>query len=157
MQAIKQWFICIMVSSIIAAVVNIFTPDSSIQKTMKIVVASFLLCAFLSPFISGERIDFSEDFPGFSIYYSSLSEDLFSAVSNETEKAVKSKVTSLLNERGIEYDNIEVYFKKDKDGLLYIDKIRITADEKYSKQENEIKKEIETVLSAEIDCEWVKK
>ena len=157
MQAIKQWIICIMISSIIAAVVNIFTPDSSVQRTMKIVVASFLMCAFLSPFIDGKKIDFSEDFPGFSIYYSSLSEEISSAISNETEKAVENKVALLLKEGGIEYDSIEVSFKTNEEGLLYIDKIKITADEKYSEHENEIKKEIKTVLSAEIDCEWVKK
>lgn len=157
MQIIKQWIICIMVSSIVAAVVNIFTPDSSVQRTMKIVVASFLMCAFLSPFIDGEKIDFSEEFPGFSIYYSSLSEEISSVVSNETEKAVENKVVSLLNERGIEYDNIEVSFKVNNDNLLCVEKINIIADEKYSVHENEIKKEIKTVLSAETDFKWVKK
>ncbi len=157
MQAIKQWIICIMISSIIAAVVNIFTPDSSVQKTMKIVVASFLMCAFLSPFIDGRRIDFSEDFPGFSIYYSSLSEEISLSVTDETEKAVKNKVESLLKERGIEYDDIEVSLERNEENQLYIDKIIITADEEYSEHENEIKEEIKNVFSAEIDCKWVKK
>lgn len=157
MQVIKQWIICIMVSSIIGAVVNIFTPDSSVGRTMKTVVASFLLCAFLSPFIGSEKIDFSKDFPGFSLYYSSLSEDISSRMSDETKNAVEIQVISLLNERGIEYDSIDVDVAYDDNKSLCVNSIIITADAKYSGYENEIVNEIKYVFSVETECKWIKK
>ncbi len=156
MDRIKQWIITIVLCSVIAAVVNILTPDSNVKKTMKIIVASFLVCAFISPFIQGEKINFKEDLPDFSLYYSSLSLDISETMISETEKTVVKSISDTLKEDQVEYIEINVKAEVNDKNEIYIDSVTITLSDEYKSEENDISGKIQSMFAVEIDYIWVK-
>ncbi|MBE6782762.1 MAG: hypothetical protein E7536_01965 [Ruminococcaceae bacterium] len=156
MDRIKQWIITIVLCSVIAAVVNILTPDSNVKKTMKIIVASFLVCAFISPFIQGEKINFKEDLPDFSLYYSSLSLDISETMISETEKTVVKSISDTLKEDQVEYIEINVKAEVNDKNEIYIDSVTITLSDEYKSEENDISGKIQSMFAVETDYIWVK-
>ena len=50
MQAVKEWAVGMCAAAIAGAVVKVLTPSGSFEKSVKTVVAVFLLCAMILPF-----------------------------------------------------------------------------------------------------------
>lgn len=155
MDKIKQWIITIILCSVIVAVVNILTPDSSVKKTMKIIVASFLICAFLSPFIQGEEIDFEEDLPEFSMYYSSLSLDITETMIEETEKSTINIISDIITQEEAVYSDIQVNAEVNDENVIFIDSVTITLDDEYKSKEKDISEKIKSMFNVETDYIWV--
>lgn len=155
MDKIKQWIITIILCSVIVAVVNILTPDSSVKKTMKIIVASFLICAFLSPFIQGEEIDFEEDLPEFSMYYSSLSLDITETMIEETEKNTINIISDIITQEEAVYSDIQVNAEVNDENVIFIDSVTITLDDEYKSKEKDISEKIKSMFNVETDYIWV--
>lgn len=155
MDKIKQWIITIILCSVIVAVVNILTPDSSVKKTMKIIVASFLICAFLSPFIQGEEIDFEEDLPEFSMYYSSLSLDITETMIEETEKNTINIISDIITQEEAVYSDIQVNAEVNDENVIFIDSVTITLDDEYKSKEKDISENIKSMFNVETDYIWV--
>ncbi len=156
MEAVKQWVICIIFCSVAAAVVNILTPDSGVKRAVKTVVSTFLLCAFFSPLLTDEKVNFFSSLPDFSYYESSLSESISEVVLQETEKAVKSKVEELLKSLGVEYYAIEVYLNVNSENEIEVCSISLTIDEKHKHREKQITSNLKSMFSAEAQYIWKK-
>lgn len=156
MDALKQWIICIIFCSVTAAAVSILTPDSSVQKIMKTVVATFLICAFLSPVISGVRINLKEDIPDFSSYQSELAKDITDTMLKEAEESAVTETKELLESIDVEYDEIAVLVSVNQENCIFIEKIKITLDEKYKHREKQITSNLKTMFSAEAEYIWQK-
>ncbi|NCC87225.1 MAG: hypothetical protein EOM05_05090 [Clostridia bacterium] len=58
MDVLRQWAICITVSALVSAVIYAVSPKGNIQKAMKVIISVFFLCAILSPFLSGNVMEF---------------------------------------------------------------------------------------------------
>ncbi len=155
MDKIKQWIVTIILCSVIVAVVNILTPDSSVKKTMKIIVASFLICAFLSPFIQGEEIDLEEDLPEFSMYYSSLSLDITETMIEETEKNTINIISDIITQEEAVYSDIQVNAEVNDENVIFIESVMITLDDEYKSKEKDISENIESMFNVETDYIWV--
>lgn len=155
MDKIKQWIITIILCSVIVAVVNILTPDSSVKKIMKIIVASFLICAFLSPFIQGEEINFEEDLPEFSMYYSSLSLDITETMIEETEKNTINIISDIITQEEAVYSDIQVNAEVNDENVIFIDSVTITLDDEYKSKEKDISENIKSMFNVETDYIWV--
>lgn len=157
MDAVKQWIICIIFCSLIAAVVNILSPKNGTQRAMKTVVAAFLICAFLSPFIVGSGIETDEKLPDFSDYQSSLTSDITEAMLLEAENLTEIKTAELLVSLNVEYDDIKAEAAVNSENSIYIDLITITLDEKFKFREKQITSNLKTMFSSEVKYIWVKK
>ena len=155
MDKVKQWMITIIICSIVAVVVNILTPDSNVKKTMKIVVSTFLICAFVSPFISSEKISFKDDLPEFSLYYSSLSLDISETMISEAEHTAVEKISAILNENAIQYQEISVNAEVDDENAIYLESVKIVLDDVYKTKEKEITEKINAMFGVETDFLWV--
>lgn len=157
MEVIKQWVVCLIFSAVAAAVVSILTPDSSVNRAVKTVVSTFLLCAFFSPLLAGEKIDLSDSLPDFSYYENQLAEDVSSAVYEESEKAVKAKLAELLKSLEVEYYDIEVNLNTDSQNEIIVDSVIFTLDESYRHREKQITSNLKSMFSAEARYIWKKK
>lgn len=157
MEAIKQWMICIVFCSLITAVINILTPKSSIQRAVKTIVSSFMICAFLSPFISGDGIDIEDYLPNFSDYQASLSAEISEAMLEQAEKESEKSIAELLFDLNVEFDNITVKTGVDSENSIYVSDILITLDEKYFYREKQITSNLKAMFSTEAEYVWVKK
>jgi len=101
MDSIKAWAALVAATSIVGTIFVAIIPSGKMKAAFSTLVALVLLCAVISPFSSGEKLDF--DFPDelfdFSDYekqYSEKSDEAAMAVAKSGfESAVKTAVTNL--------------------------------------------------------------
>lgn len=156
METLKQWIICIIFCSLIGAVVSVVSPKGGTQRVMKTVVAAFIICAFLSPFLQGSTLKSDFEFPDFSEYQNDLSDVITDAMISEAEKQTKNETAKLLASFDVEYKDIKVYAGVNSENSIYIKYISITLSEKYSYREKQIASNLRTMFSSEAEFIWVK-
>lgn len=156
MEMLKQWIICIIFCSLIGAVVSVISPKGGTQRVMKTVIASFLICAFLSPFLQGATLETDFELPDFSEYQNNLSDVITDAMVSETENQARIETEKLLTSIDVEYKEIKVYAGVNTENEIYIKFISITLPERFSHRENQIASNLRTMFSSEAEFIWVK-
>lgn len=157
MESIKQWVICIIFSSIITVIISIFVPDGSVQRAVKIVVSTFLLCVFFSPLLIGENLDLSDLLYDFSYYEASIEDEVSDVMFAETENAVKNKAKELIKELGVESYEIDVDLYVNSQNEICVKTIKVSLDEKYHHREKQISSNLKTMFLAEVEFVWKKR
>ncbi len=157
MDFLKQWMISLVFCAIIGAVVNILTPNGGTERVMKVVVATFLICAFLSPFITEHGIDIDAELPEFSENKSNLSDSIISSMLAHAERETVLETESLLEDLDVEYISVEASADINSENQIYIKDITVTAYEKFSYRERQIESNLKTMFSAEVIFKWEKK
>ncbi len=156
MESLKQWMICIIFCSIIGAVLNILSPKGGTERVMKVVIATFMICAFLSPFISGNSMDSEFVLPEFSYNQSGLSEEIVDTMLSQAEKHTVDETERLLQSLEVEYVSVEAEADINRENQIYIKSITITADKKFDYRERQINSNLKTMFSAEVIFKWLK-
>lgn len=156
MESLKQWIICIIFCSIIGSVVNILSPKGGTERVMKVVVATFMMCAFLSPFISGSSIDDDFVLPEISYNQSDLSEEIADSMVLQAEKYAVEETVLLLQSFDVEYISVDAEADINKDNQIFIKNISVTADKKFDYRERQIESNLKAMFSSEVIFEWVK-
>ncbi len=156
MDALKQWMVCIVICAIIGAVVNIISPKGNMERVMKVAVSSFLMCAFLSPFISGVSTDISLEFTDFSEHKNNLSSQITSHMISAAEEETENETEKLLISLGVEYISVEAEADVDSENNIYIKSVTIAAYDKYSHRQRQIESNLKAMFSAEVIFKWVK-
>lgn len=156
MEMLKQWIICIIFCSLIGAVVSVISPKGGTQRVMKTVVASFLICAFLSPFLQGVTLESDFELPDFSEYHNNLSDVITDTMISEAENQVKNETEKLLISLDVEHKEIKAYAGINSENQIYIKHISITLPEKYSYREKQIASNLRTMFSSEAEFIWMK-
>ncbi len=157
MDLLKQWMISLVVCAIIGAVVNILSPKGGTERVMKVVVATFLICAFLSPFITGNVSDYNAQLPEFSDNKSDLSDTISSSMLSNAEKQTVLETESLLESLDVEFISVEASADINSENQIYIKSITVTAYEEFSYRERQIESNLKTMFSAEVIFKWEKK
>ncbi len=154
MDALKQWIICIIFCSLVAAVVTVLSPKNSTQRVLKTVSASFLICAFLSPFIGVEGINADFEIPDFSQYKNDLSDEITEKMITEAETQTRIKTEELLETRSVGFNEIGVRASVNSENCIYIELITITLPEKFDYREKQISSNLKTMFSSEVEFIW---
>lgn len=157
MDLLKQWMISLVFCAIIGAVVNILTPKGGTERVMKVVVATFLVCAFLSPFITGDVTDIDAELPEFSENKSDLSGAISSSMLVHAEEQTVLETEKLLESLEVEYISVEASADINNENQIYIKNITVTANEKFGYRERQIESNLKTMFSAEVIFKWKKK
>ncbi len=123
---------------------------------MKTVIASFLICAFLSPFLQGVTLETDFELPDFSEYQNDLSDVITDAMISEAENQVRIETEKLLVSLDVRYKEIKVYAGVNSENAIYIKYISITLPEKFSYREKQIASNLRTMFSSEAEFIWVK-
>lgn len=156
MEAIKQWIICIIICSVITAAVSIFSPTGGTERALKTVVAAFMICAFLSPFLDGVGVDTGFDFPDFEENKSELSSEIVKTMLTETESQSEIKIKELLESLSVEFKEIKVYADINNDNEIFISFISLSLPERFSHREKQIASNLKSMFSSEVEFIWVK-
>ena len=156
MEVIKQWIICIIICSVITAVVSILSPTGGTERALKTVVAVFMICAFLSPFLNGTGIDADFDFPDFEENQSELSSEIIKTMLEETETQSTVMINELLESLSVEFKEIKVYADINEDNEVFVRYISLTLSEKLSHREKQIASNLKSMFSSEVEFIWLK-
>ncbi len=156
MEMLKQWIICIIFCSLVGAVVSVISPKGGTERVMKTVIASFLICAFLSPFLQGVTLESDFELPDFSEYQNNLSDMITDAMISETENQAKIEIEKLFTSLNVEYEDIKVYAGVNSENAIYIKYISVTLPKKFSYREKQIASNLRTMFSSEAEFVWVK-
>ncbi|MBE6755031.1 MAG: stage III sporulation protein AF [Clostridia bacterium] len=157
MDLLKQWMISLVFCAIIGAVVNILTPKGGTERVMKVVVATFLICAFLSPFITGDGLESDFELPEFSENKSDLSDSISESMLSQAEFQSVLETESLLESLEVDFISVEAAADVNEENQIYIKSITVTAYEKFSYREKQIESNLKTMFSAEVIFIWEKK
>ena len=55
MEVIKSWALSVTAAAIISAVISFVSPSGTLEKTVNMVIAIFVLLSFLTPFVKIDR------------------------------------------------------------------------------------------------------
>lgn len=156
MEEIKQWIICIVICSLVTAIVSVLSPQGGTERALKTVVSVFMICAFLSPFLNGMVVDADFDFPDFEENKSELSSEILKAMLTETETQSETEIKKLLESLSVEFKEIKVYADINKDNEIFIRYISLSLPERFSHREKQITSNLKSMFSSEVEFIWVK-
>lgn len=100
MDSIRSWALGLSCAAIIGVVVSALAPSGRLEKSMKTVIAIFVLCMMILPLCKGFTVFSDIDH---SLEYNSheVEDSISTAVVNQIETVTRQKITELLNLNGI--------------------------------------------------------
>ncbi|MBR4049578.1 MAG: stage III sporulation protein AF [Clostridia bacterium] len=126
MENLKSWAVCVVVSSAVAAVIELLAPEGGGEKPVKFITSVFVLFAFVSPFADFEPLPFEytqgvEDF----VEANELQEQIESQAKDSLEAQIKSMLSAYIESIGAVCESVEadVVINSDKD--IYLDSITV--------------------------------
>lgn len=118
METFKSWAASSVTAAAVAAVLSLLAPSGNIEKTIKIVIALFLLAAFILPFSRSEVNLFLDSNKGIKeIIDENIAEkEMNKHIKDSLKSAVETEIRAYLSGVGIECVNVEaeVYVDDDK-------------------------------------------
>lgn len=92
MDVLRQWAICITISSLVSAIVYALSPKGNMQKAMQVIISIFFLCALLSPFLNETAISIDFETNNFLTPQEDKTEQLNEQINIQMLKISKSMV-----------------------------------------------------------------
>ena len=156
MEAIKQWIVCIIICSLVTAVILVLSPDGNADRPIKTVVAIFMICAFLSPFFNGVSVDADFDLPDFSENENELSDEIVKNMISEAEKQSEIAAKELFDSLSVEFKEIEVMADINENNEIFVKRVSVTLSEKFLFREKQLTSNLKSMFSSEVEFIWVK-
>lgn len=126
MENLKSWAVCVVVSSAVAAVVELLVPEGNGEKPVKFITSVFVLFAFVSPFADFEplSIEYTQGVDEF-VEANELQEQIESQAKDSLEAQIRSMLTAYIESIGAACESVEanVVINPDKD--IYLDSITV--------------------------------
>lgn len=126
MENLKSWAVCVVVSSAVAAVVELLAPGGGGEKPVKFITSVFVLFAFVSPFADFEPLSFEytqgvEDF----IEANELQEQIESQAKDSLESQIRSMLSAYIESIGAVCGSVEAVVSINSDKEIYLDSITV--------------------------------
>lgn len=159
MNALKEWVTSLCVASLLTGLVSILAPSGSGAKSVKTISGIFLICALISPLISG--VDFNFDFDIDNISATSQSQELYDEVLQQTKEAAADNITeqvrAVLSAAKITDAKIEINMDISDDRRISINQVDICIMSKTDMSPDEIKQLVENSVGLEANISVEKK
>lgn len=126
MDFLKQWTICVCITLIVAIILSLLTPNSSMGRFYKMLISIFIFLSFVYPFA---EFDFSSLNYDFETSY----DELENSLNETTQIMIKNSVLTVLKDNNIIGSTVDIdtYVADD---LVCVNKILITVPDEYNKQ-----------------------
>ena len=126
MENLKSWAVCVVVSSAVAAVVELLVPEGGSEKPVKFITSVFVLFAFVSPFadfepLSAEYTQGVEDF----MEAHELQEQIEEQAKTSLEGQIKSLLSAYVERVGAVCEAVEAEVVINSDKEIYLDSITV--------------------------------
>ncbi len=144
MEMIRSWVMGITAAAIIGAVVLALNPSGAAEKSVKTIVAVFLISSMILPFVKSENLNF--DFDSASVDTARQNEKIVNSVSEQFKEKLENSITDILSQNGIEVAriNIDMNVKTDE---VSVEKISITLKKESADKADEAKNILKEQLS----------
>ncbi|MBP9989512.1 MAG: hypothetical protein KBT46_08440 [Ruminococcus sp.] len=149
MDTVKQWTIGIAVSAVVGTVILFLTPKGATEKTVRTCVALVLLCAVMTPFMSG--IDFDSIFIKTKNPEKIDTAEIESHLAQQTKIALKEKIEEILDNNGIISAKINIDISMNENREMRVEKFEIFADEKYKNNFKKAEDEIKSLTGIDVN------
>lgn len=129
MNEIRQWAYGVTVSAIVGAIILFLSPDGSTEKIVRAAVSLFLMCAILSPFLSGA--DPKAVINGIELPKIDSSQSSEDEAADFLQDGIKEKISEILSECGIKNADIRISINIENGNEMKIENVQIIADKNY--------------------------
>ncbi|MBQ8133975.1 MAG: stage III sporulation protein AF [Clostridia bacterium] len=116
MEHLYSWALCVTICAVIACLTEMLTSDSKLEKTVRMVLGGFMLCAVIVPLIEAVNT-FKEIEPETVPEYSS-EENMKNAEINMLKKELMILLNTTLQKKGIEPLSLEISLDTDDSGNI---------------------------------------
>ncbi len=124
MDVLRQWAICITISSLISVVVYALSPKGNMQKAMQVIISIFFLCALLSPFLSESVINIDFETNNYLPQQENKSDELNERINEQmleiSKRMVEEQVQSIFYSYQIYNGQICTIMDIDSNGSIFI-------------------------------------
>lgn len=126
MENLKSWAVCVVVSSAVAAVVELLAPEGGGEKPVKFITSVFVLFAFVSPFADFEplSLDYTQGVGEF-VEANELKKQIESQAKDSLEAQINSMLSAYIESIGAVCEEIEAEVVISTDNDIYLDSITI--------------------------------
>ena len=126
MENLKSWAVCVVVSSVVAAVVELLAPEGGGEKSVKFITAVFVLLAFVSPFADFEPLSFEyiqgvEEF----VEANELEKQIEAQAKESLETQVISILSAYVESIGAVCESVEAAVVINSDKEIYLDSVTV--------------------------------
>lgn len=151
MNEIKQWSLGITISAIVGAIILFISPEGSTEKLVRAAVSLFLMCAILSPFLSGA--DPIELIIGIELPEIQSNESANGEASDYIENQIKEKISDILEECGIKNADIRISINIENGNEMKIESVQIYAEKTYENNFENAEKNLNNQLGIKTKIE----
>ena len=151
MNEIKQWSLGITISAIVGAIILFISPEGSTKKLVRAAVSLFLMCAILSPFLSGA--DPIELINGIELPEIQSNESANGEASDYIENQIKEKISGILEECGIKNADIRISINIENGNEMKIESVQIYAEKTYENNFENAEKDLNNQLGIKTKIE----
>lgn len=128
MEVIKSWALSVTAAAIISAVISFVSPSGTLEKTVNMVIAIFVLLSFLTPFVKIDRNElFSVEVEHINewIEENKLKKELEFETISILKNEIITKVNSYINEKMKCKSEVDVEINISENYDIVIEKIGI--------------------------------
>lgn len=128
MEVIKSWALSVTAAAIISAVISFVSPSGTLEKTVNMVIAIFVLLSFLTPFVKIDRNElFSVEVEHINewIEENKLKKELEFETISILKNEIITKVNSYINEKMKIKSEVDVEINISENYDIVIEKIGI--------------------------------
>ncbi len=132
MNAVQTWTLAVCFSVLAVSLLQYLLPKGSMEKMMRFLVGTFLVCAFLYPVKEWiPQIPQWVQFPTYQNNYEDFSSLVEEQQIQAAEMSIKNLVSAEMNDLGIPYKNIGVDMDIEENGSIGINRISIELEDGY--------------------------
>ena len=151
MDFVKAWVLRIVIAAISGIVVLVLNPKGSAEKSVRTAVSLFILCSFVSPFISEIEIP---DFETGAVVSTAFDEEKGDTIILEQMRSeISSKLTDVLLKEGVSPESINVDIKLNEDDVVVVEGAVIVIDSNDSDYSQKLKNTVYSELGLNVEIE----
>ena len=153
MKYIKNWSVLICLTSKICIIIELVLPPGKMEKTMKMVLGLFTLCAVMSPIkgLSNIKINFNMANKDFMDDKLGFLNNINSQIESIAQDNIKAIILNTLKDIKINPKNIEIFMDTNEDNCISIIKCKIFLNKEYLDLADKAKNTIESKLKIETE------
>ncbi len=147
MENLYSWALCVTICAVIACLTEMLTSDSKLEKTVRMVLGGFMLCAVIVPLIDAVNTVKEIELEAVPDY--SSEENMNNAEIDMLKKELMILLNTTLQKKGIEPLSAEISLETDDSGNIE----KISADIVLSSADAEKKLTAEETVQTELGME----
>ncbi len=153
METIKEWALCVTLSTFAGGIVYMLAPSGATSKAVRTVVSVFIISSFILPFASVKDINAFEykEYEGSEYTDTDLSHKVFEQQRDAIEKQLTNQIVGIIGKYSASAVNISFDIDIDDDECININMVTVILSAEYSHLIFNIRDDIKDNLGLDAD------